>query len=1050
MAKNNKTWLVILTLFFFSGFCSLLYEITWIRLISLTLGNSAEAVAATLVAVMVGMAAGGYIGGKVADGLSNPLRLYGLAEGLVGLYALALPALIRLSRPLLAYFYRDGQAAGHLIMILARFAVCLAVLFIPTALFGAMFPLLGRFFARQLGQLGSLVGRLYGLNLLGATLGSLLSGLWLIPNLGLSKSIYLAAGIEFLICGWVLAISSKKPEESVAAEEAAASPAAWAANSRHAKLILLAMALSGASALIYEITWTRAIVMIVGSTTYAFSLMLTAILAGLAIGSLCASRLIDQRGDLVLIFGLLEVALGGVALSLTPCFEKLALATIPIFNLFGGSFAALQTIELIGLFFLMFFPSLLLGAIFPLMSKMYVRSLDHVGGGLGSMLMANSLGAAAGALFCGLVLISAVGIQKTMLVASGVNLFLGLSALLFSPSLSGVKKSVAIPLAFGCSLIFFATQPEWNKALVSAGPYIYGRVYASLSRGVSQNLKEIVQSQADLLFYQEDAQTTVSVKKDKFKQLFLQQNGKTDSASREDECTQRLLAHIPMLLHANPQRVMVLGLGSGTTLGAAEKYPIKQLDCLEISPAVLRACSRFFAEVNGHSLDDPRLRIIIGDGRQHLTLTDQKYDLIISQPSSPWIAGMSDLLTREFFKLCRERLTDFGLCCIWLQTCNLDLASSKSVVKAFGQIFPSISVWEARPGIDYLLIGSGHELKLDYQLIEQKMADESLKAELKAVGLGRPADLVARFVMSTEGAIRYSQGAFAHTDDNLRLEFQAPKFLYQETISAHLEAQNAWRGSDIASILSVSSAEAASLIKDSLPKAFEAQKHYALAEMYLLRNMQEEGARELKEAYLLDPEDTRIKERYYRLLLSAASNCSFKGMHEMAAQILKSAIKVKPDGFEGYLNLGLAYFHSGQIQAAIQQFRQVLLIQPDNDQAHLNLGACYLRAGYIEEAIQENLAALKIKPDLANAHFNLGIAYMRLNRVAQAIAEYQEAIKYQPDYAEAHFNLGIAYQTSGAWDQAAREYQEALRLRPDLPNVRQLLDQVQAILKQGS
>ncbi|MEW5800646.1 MAG: fused MFS/spermidine synthase [bacterium] len=1076
MKKNARISQLILTLFFLSGFCGLLYEITWTRLISIILGNSTDAISVTLAAFMGGMAIGGYAGGKAADRrAANPLRLYGILEGLVALYALFLPFVLRSTRPLLASFYQNAQT-DHITMVAVRFAICFVVLVIPTALFGAMIPVLSKFLVRQFDQLSGVVGKLYGLNLLGSTLGALATGLWLIPNLGVSKTIYLAVLIECLICGWVLALSRSVSEAADAAgtnqtagttdaaEDADKEPAeatgATASASRSAQdavaperksssslFILLGMALSGCLAMIYEVTWTRAVIMIIGSTVYAFSVILAAFIGGLALGSLFLARLFDKRKDLALIFGLIEIGVGGSALSLAPFFEKLSLIVIPVFSVFGTSFAALQAMELFGLFLLMLLPSLMLGALFPLLSTMYTRSISRLGGGVGSTFMANSLGAIAGVIVSGLILIPAIGIQKTILAAALINVLLGSIALLFSPSLSIVKKSVAIPLAVGCTLLLCITQPEWNKALVSGGPYIYSRIYASLNREPGKSLSEIIQSQADLLFYQEDAQTTVSVKKDKAGQVFLQLNGKTDASSKEDECTQRLLAHIPLLLHSNPREVMVLGLGSGMTISAAEKYPVEHLDCLEISPAVLKACAACFNDLNGRALEDPRLRVVIGDGREHLALTDQKYDLIISQPSSPWIAGMAGLLTRDFFQLCKERLKEHGILCIWLQTYNMDLDSSKSVVKAFEQVFPRMSVWEARPGVDYLLLGGPDGIELDYRLLQQKMADESL--ELKAVGLKKPVDLMARFVMNEAGVKRFAEKAIPHTDDNSFLEFKTPKFLYRENMNAQLAALNALRGVDLASLLTVVPDAEAGSLTESLPKTFEAQKHYALGEMYLLKNMQEEGARELREAYLLAPDDTRIKEKYYRLLLTTAANCSVKGMHEVAAQILQAAIKVNPDGAEGYLNLGLAYFHSSQFQAAIEQFRAALTVQPGNFQAHLNLAAAYLRTGRMEESIQENLAALQIKPDLVNAHFNLGIAYMRTNRVSQAIAEYQDALKYQPDYAEAHFNLGIAYQTAGALDQAAREYEETLRLKPDIPNVRQLLDQVNTHLMYG-
>jgi len=1093
MKKNTKVSQLILTLFFLSGFCGLLYEITWTRLISSILGNSTDAITITLAAFMGGLAIGGYAGGKVADRHNNPLRLYGILEGLVGLYALALPFLLRSTRPLLASFYQNAQTSP-ITMIMVKFAVCFAVLVIPTALFGAMIPLLSKFLVHQLDQVSSVVGKLYGLNLLGSTFGALATGLWLIPNLGVSKTIYLAVLIEFLICVWVLALSKtaggieattlqSRPNtppdtlqsgQDTASDSACVSDSGTDSNLRSPSHIIPVMAICGATAMIYELTWTRAIIMMIGSTVYAFSIILTAFIGGLALGSLFLARLLDKRKDLLLIFGLLQIGIGGAAISMATFFEKLSLIVIPIFSLFGNSFVTLQSIELSGLFLLMLIPSLMLGILFPLLSTMYVRSTSRVGGGgvfigneerflpggqsrfpvgggVGITFMANSLGAIVGVVASGLILIPAIGIQNTILAAAVVNVLLGSSALLFCSSISTIKKALAIPLLLGCTLAFCFTQPQWNKALVSGGPYIYGRIYASLNRDPSTKMTDIVKGQSDLLFYEEDAQTTVAVKKDKTEQLFLQLNGKTDASSREDNCTQRVMAHIPLLLHPNPREVMVLGLGSGMTLNAAEKYPIEHLDCLEISPAVLKACTAYFSDVNGRALEDPRLRVIIRDGREHLALTDQKYDLIISQPSSPWIAGMSGLLTRDFFQLCKERLREHGICCVWFQTYNMDLPGSKSVAKAFGQVFPSMSIWEARPGVDYLLIGSPDEIKVDYQLLQQKMAEERLQAELKSIGMPRPIDLMARFVMSEAGVSRYAEGVVPHTDDNSILEFKTPKLLYRESMNTQMEALNALRGVDLASLLTVSAVSAAEAvsIKDSLPKIFEAQKHYALAEVYLLKNMQEEGARELKEAYLQDPEDTRIKERYYRLLLATAATCTAKGMHEVAAQILQSAIKVNPDGADGYLNLGLAYFNTGQFEAAIQQFQSALLAQPDNVQAHLNLGAAYLRSNRMEEAIQENLAALRIKPDLVNAHFNLGIAYMRSNRIPQAITEYQDALKYQPGYAEAHFNLGIAYQTSGALDQAAREYEQALRLKPDLPNVRQLLDQVHALLMQG-
>jgi len=1005
------------------------------------------AVVAVLSAIMGGLAIGGYMGGKVVDNHTNPLRLYGILEGLVGLYALIFPFLLKSTIPILQYVYQDAQT-NQVVMATVRILICFAILIIPAVLLGAMLPVLSKFFIYTFDHVSNYLGKLYGLNLAGSMFGALATGLYFLPKWGLNKTIYLAVFIEFFICAWTFLLAKRTdwPIYSTEKTKIPSSEILFRLFRDFSWIILFAMAFTGAAAMVYELAWIRVANLLIGSSVYAFSLVLAAFIGGLAFGSLIFTRTLDKKKDLLLIFALLEIGIGGAFLSLTPLFEKLPLLMVPLINLFSKNFALLQAVEFLGLFLLIFIPSSMIGTIFPLLGKIYLMNIKRVGHSIGSVYMANGLGAVLGVLAAGLILIPKIGIQKTILVAVVINIVIGSGALLFSFSLSRNKKSIAIPLIICCTLIFAYLQPAWDKTMMSSGSYIFAGLYAQVRNKTGQNLRKTIEAQGNLIFYKEGMNTTVSVKKDRTGEFLLQMNGKTDASSKNDILIQKLIAHIPLLLHPNPQEVMVLGLGTGMSLDAAKRYPIKRLDCLEISPAVIEA-SRYFTNPNDHVLNDPRVRLIVGDGREHLTLSHQKYDAIISHPSNPWAAGMSDLLTLEFFQRCRSRLKENGLCCVWLQVYNLPLNDVQGVVEAFHRVFPRMTIWETKPAVDYLLVGSNDEIKLDYHLLQQKIAAQELQSELKTLGIATPEDLISFFIMNEEGVSQYTKTAIPHTDDNSFLAFRVPKSLYQETMDEQLEAVNALRGVNFSSLGIDFSHKTDS--QESFAKIFEAQKLYALSEMYFLKNMPQNRIRNLREAYLIAPWNLRIKDTYYYLLLNIAAGFNQKGMFEQAIRTFLTATQVKPEGVEGYLNLGLVYFHKGYLQTAIQHFQTALFQEPGNIQAHLNLGAAYLRMGDLEGAIRENKALLTLKSDHADAHFNLAVAYMKLRMFMEAIQEYKEAIHYRPEYAEAHFNLAIIYKTSGALDQAVLECHQALRIKPGFTQARKFLDQIQMTLKQG-
>ena len=439
--------------------------------------------------------------------------------------------------------------------------------------------------------------------------------------------------------------------------------------------MLVIFGLSGFASLIYQIALTRIFSMSFGSSTYAFSLVVTAFILGIAFGSSIYARFVDRLKDLVLHFSIIEIVIGAFGLILIPILGNLPLYVIDIYINYTSSFAQLQLILFGIIFCIMLVPTFMMGASFPVVAKIYTRELEKVGQSVGKVYAFNTLGAIIGSVFAGFVLLPLIGVQKSLLVAVLINLSIG--SLLFFYSRSFPRFVCAVIsfafLAAGTTVSFIL--PSWSEKVMSSGPYMNVESYreytqnADISWNDLSQLAEYNTKRTNLIYYKEGINTTVSVTNDSRGNLFLGVNGKTDASNSRDMPTQKLLAHIPLLMHPEPEDVCLIGLGSGITLGSIEQYPVKQIDCVEISPAVVEA-AEFFTSFNKNALEDSRLEIIYEDGRNHLSLTDKTYDVIISEPSNPWIAGIGNLFTVEFFETCRSKLKDRGIICIRVQSYN--------------------------------------------------------------------------------------------------------------------------------------------------------------------------------------------------------------------------------------------------------------------------------------------------------------------------------------------------------------------------------------------
>jgi spermidine synthase len=767
----------VAVLFFLSGMTGLIYEILWSRQFALLFGTTLPAVTTVLAAFMGGMALGSLVFGRIADRHDHLLRWYGLLELGVGTCAfLSLPAFGLLQRaiPAMARELGEGAAAFHV----TRFVVCVVVLGVPATLMGGTLPVLGRALAARREAVGKLVARLYGLNTFGAVLGTVLAGFVLIRFLGLSWAILVTGGVNILVGIAALALDRSLPAPRVAASARGESPGE---RSRGLGWLLPAYALAGFAALACEIAWSRALALVLGSSIYAITIVLATFLAGIAIGGIAIGRVADRTQQRWQLFAVIEMGIGFMVLLSIVLMGRLPELYLELFwSLSRASFGAVQalTLSLAGLVVL--FPTLLMGAAFPVATRLVLEDPSGLGEGVGKLYFANTLGGIAGSVGAGFVMVPQLGTQATLEVAAILFLVVGLYALLRETSLPLPRRGMAAALLTALAAIFVAVVPSWEQIPMVSGVYLYA---PQLEDGFHRNQQ--------FLYFREGLHSLVAVTEQAGIRS-LRINGKADGSTGEDMVTQVLLAELPLRLHSTAREVLVIGLGTGVTAGAAASHPGVRVSCLEIDPTVVEAAS-FFRDVNGGALENPSVRIIEADARSWLADASALYDVIISEPSNPWITGVSNLFTREHFESCRERLKPHGLMCQWVHSYSMSLDNLQMILRTFHSVFPRASLWESATG-DFLIVGwldppAPEEIE---KRIRRSWSELAPGEGLLRIGVREPEDLLRRWILDEEGFGRFVGSGPLNTDDKPLLELLSPLSMYSATHKQNRQALEAY------------------------------------------------------------------------------------------------------------------------------------------------------------------------------------------------------------------------------------------------------------------
>lgn len=776
-SRSRLIILFILAVFFISGACGLLYEVVWMKKLTIVFGGTALAISTTLAAFMSGLALGSFYFGRLVDRSQHPLRIYAFLELGTGLFAFLMPLLLSLLDKLYVFIYQN-ITADYLWMSLARLVLSLLILLIPATLMGGTLPVITRFLVRRFGELGSRAGQLYFINTLGAVAGTFATGFFLIVWLGINEAAYLAGGLNILIAAAVLvldrrAVSAGFPEVAPIYAAADSDNSTEKSNEPQyspgiARLAMWAFAISGFCSLAYEVLWTRALVYILDNTAQAFTTMLVAFLLGIALGSLAVTRFVDRTRHLLVLFGLAEVLIALLALISIPVFVNLG-ANIggPPGSIFYANYSLWQWVSIrFGRSLLvMLLPTLLMGMTFPIASKLYTRSTAGVGTAIGNIYSANTVGGVFGSFAAGFALIPWIGVYHSVMLVAAINTAIGLALLLAEPAM---KPGSRFKTAVASAVCFITTL----AVLLSSGQIIF-------ASPIEQ------QYPYQILYYKEGIGSTVKVYQDIFADKTISIDGFPVAGTiQRHEDAQRSLGNLPLLLsRVSRPRVNLVGFGAGGASWAATLYAPSVIDCVELVPSVVQT-AKFFPEVNHGVMDNPAFNLILDDGRNYLLVTDKKYDVITVDATSPKSAGSGNLYTREFYESCRSRLDDNGLVVQWLPFHLLSEDEIKMTARTFMSVFPHASLWFSFQRSYYIMVGTQSELAIDFRLLQNKMADEKIKAELAPLYITDSYDMLSAFIMGEKELADYASGGRLNTDDHPYLEYsQTMAYFYTDDIA---------------------------------------------------------------------------------------------------------------------------------------------------------------------------------------------------------------------------------------------------------------------------
>ena len=790
---------LILPLFIGSGCAALVYEVVWLQMLQLVIGSTAFSMGVLLATFMGGMCLGSLALPRLVSTAKHPLRVYAALEAGIAILGVALVYIV----PLIERLY-TVTAGGFMPSLVLRSLVAAACLLPPTVLMGATLPAVARW-VQSTPRGVSWLGLFYGGNTIGAMVGCLLAGFYLLPRHDMAAAVYAAAAINLTVAGLSLALSTitrYRPSAPDDFEFPEGKSPSWESSGRtRRRMVYVAVAISGLTGLGAEVVWTRQLSLSLGATVYTFSIILAVFLLGLGLGSGLGSLIARSSQRPAFALGVCQW-LQSVSVAWASYMISEAMPYWPINPSLALTPWSNFQLDIVRCACAVMPGAIVWGASFPLALGSVASKEQDPGRLVGSLFSANTLGAIIGAIAYSILVIPTLGTQAAQRILIGLCTASALVAWMpsfgtgrpllpsrFTAQSSTLGLVAALTLVVGLAFVLARSVAPPSCLAVA-----FGRNAAT---NMSQMAPGVVPEKATpgeygkfdrtCSFVGEGANVSVAVTKTRSGWRYFHGAGKVQASSDpQDMRLQRMLGRLAALTHKtrNPESVLVVALGAGVTAGSFVPYDsVKRIVICDIEPLVPRQVAPRFAKENYDVVSDPRTRIVLDDGRHFMRTTREKFDVITSDPIDPWVKGCAALNTVEYYRMCRDRLNPGGVMALWMPLYESSLDAAKSLIATFFQVFPNGILWSndtSGAGYDVVLFGSLEPLRIDVDELQGWLeAHANVKNSLIEAGFGAAAshdvalDLLSTYAGRASDLRDWMQGAQLNTDRNLRLQYLA-------------------------------------------------------------------------------------------------------------------------------------------------------------------------------------------------------------------------------------------------------------------------------------
>jgi spermidine synthase len=1072
--NRKKTIISLLYVFFFlSGMTGLMYEIIWIRKLSVIFGHTVFAMSSILSAFMGGLALGSYLAGKFADKMhtnenykgifsflshksfSPYMKMYGILQLIIGVYGLTTPFFADLLRGLYVSIMSQFSLGLYPISIIT-FLLAMIVFLIPTVCMGATLPIILKFVINTYGEILTKTARMYSINTFGAVIGSFLAGFILFPAIGLYSTLLISSGISLLIGVTTIVVDrfffkspnqeqseldqndlnmepvENAPENQMIETQEKIQKADETSNWIY-PLVLIVLFLSGFTSMMYQVSWSRAISLSIGSSVYSYSTILTTFLLGIAIGSIILSnpRWFNQNRINILTLANIELYIGILGFLIIPFLGFLPYVFLRMFPFVESSYHTVIAGNFLICFLAIILPTTLIGMTFPLCIKIYTQKLERLGGSIGRVYASNAAGNILGSFMAGFVFIPLVGAEVTLKIAVALNLIT--ASIIYIKTHASQRIRFVQILKFAVIILVFAgifLVNFWEKSAMTMGVSVYARKYQNVKSLAEFNKQKDFLAK-DIVFYKDGISCTVTVSK-KNGEISLRVNGKTDASYSNsgiipDMYTQWMLGFLPVVMHPSPSRVCVIGFGSGTTAAAASLFQDTEIiDSVEIEPVVMEA-AKFFEEANMGVVHSPKFHSHIADGRNFILASREKYDVIISEPSNPWIAGIGNLFSKDFFRIAYDRLNEDGIFCQWIHTYTMEPEILQTVINTFYSEFPHGSIW-CLPGSDIILIGTKKEYSLDYERLESVYYNnKKIHENMKKLGYDFPYQIAANFLTKADNARYFVIGSDFNTDDKPLLEFYAPLALYKNS-----------NASGAINTLPLYEESNFDFFDNFDKKLLENPDFYHNLGLISQKVREIEGSNNFfKKALQLD-------DNHYKTHIALAINYLSMNNPIASKTHLDKAIKIEPHNSEAYNKLADLYTWMLSPEYALVYLREIQQKFPDNEQLSRKLIKLELQLNHPDNALKHSEHLMKLNPTDIDNNILFAESLIALDNYEEAEKIIKNLLDKTPENTKLLISLAEIKQKQNQLNEAGELLSYALRIDPNNVNTGLKLAEVYA------